>query len=117
MTLYQRNVKTEFLQLVSKKQQQIESLARKEQWHEFKAGSTPLFFLLGLWKETGLIALWEEGPWHEKETSDTPKETDSSYSDSSLDLNLAASINFMCPVYGVAKKASQGSVPQKGHTQ
>lgn len=126
VTLYQSHVKTEFLQLISKKQQQIESLgerstrelfSKQRQWCEFDAGCPLLFFVLELWKGTGLIPLREESPCQGREASDTPKEANSRDSDKSLELKLAVRINFMCPVYGVANGASQGSVPREGYTQ
>lgn len=72
------------------------------------------FFLLELWKEIGLIPPWEEGCQQGKEASDTPKETDSIYSDNSLELNFTVRINLMCHVYGVAKG---GCVSREGHAQ
>lgn len=70
--------------------------------------------MLELWNETGLILSWEEGSQQGKEASDTPKETDSSYSDNSLEFNLTVCINFMCPIYGVAQG---GCVSGEGHTR
>lgn len=94
-----------------------ELFSKQRQWREFDAGCPPLFFVLELWKGTGLIPLQEEGPCQGREASDTPKETNSRYSDNSLELKLGVCIKFMCPVYGVANGASQGSVPREGHTQ
>lgn len=124
VTLYQSHVKTESLQLILKKHQQIESTVRKQQQRAFLQMKTVAWvrgrvsssvFCVGTTKRNWHHpSMGGRSPAAKGSPKDNPKETDSSYSDNSLELNLTVHINFKCPVCGVTKA---GCVSREGHMQ